>query len=162
ELLKKGVDPKRHPAVGIPHTLAEDFARWAVGALPTEAQWEFAARSRGKPFPFVWGTERGKGSLANLNNAGDPSRDVPTSEVRVYIKARTEQGICDLAGNVREWCRDRWGLYEVSSVATRDPQGPREGTQFVVRGGSFSTWGDLHHTTRPRRPNFDEDGSNTA
>jgi serine/threonine-protein kinase len=160
ELLKKGVVPKLHPAVGIPHKVAEDFARWAGGALPTEAQWEFAARSRGKPFPFVWGTERVSGSSANLNTAGD--RDVPTSEVRIHTSDRTEQGICDLAGNVREWCRDRFGLYEGTTVARHDPQGPREGAQYVVRGGSFNTWGDLHHTTRPRRPNYDEDGSKTA
>jgi serine/threonine-protein kinase len=162
ELVKKGVEPKRHPAVGIPHKVAEDFARWAGGALPTEAQWEFAARSRGKPFPFVWGTEPRSRQLANLNTLGDPGRDVPTSEVRIHTKDRTEQGVFDLAGNVREWCRDRWGVYEPSSVAQRDPQGPREGSQYVVRGGSFSTYLDVIRTTSPRRPKDDEDGSKTA
>jgi serine/threonine-protein kinase len=149
----------RHPAVGIPHEVAVEFARWAGGALPTEAQWEYAARSRGKAVPYVWGTERGSKSSANLNNTGEVP---PTSEVGHYPKDRTEQGVFDLAGNVREWCRDRWGLYEASAVARRDPEGPREGTGYVVRGGSFNTWLDLIRTTRPRRPNFNEDGAPTA
>lgn len=156
---------EKHPALGVSRATAEDFARWAAAALPTEAQWEYAARSGGKPYPHVWGDGPGpSGSEVNLNTVG--SFDVPTSPVGSHAKDRTEQGVVDMAGNVREWCRDVWAFYQSTSKPTRDPTGPppRSGpaTQFVVRGGSFRTYADKIFTTRPRRPNFDVDGADTA
>jgi serine/threonine-protein kinase len=160
-LEKAGHKPDKHPAVGIPHAMADDYARWFGGQLPTEAQWEFAARSGGKPIPYVWGAQRGRSQEnANLNTLG--ASDVPTSEVGSYPRDRTEQGMLDMAGNVREWCRDRWAYYEPASSTARNPV--REGGDgpFVVRGGSFQTFADAIRTTRPRRPRPDEDGSATA
>jgi serine/threonine-protein kinase len=170
---KNGHDPARYPAVGIPHDLAERYAQWVGGALPTEAQWEYAARSRGKPNPYVWGSEPVPDSkLANVDSLGLIGQ-IPTSEVGKYPRDRTEQGVLDLTGNVREWCRDVWTRYVASTEAIEDPHDPAASTVgagpsvFVVRGGSFAFWKDKTRTTRPRRPessdltaeNLAQDGS---
>jgi len=159
---KAGLDPSRYPAVGISHDLAERYARWVGGRLPTEAQWEFAARSRGRDYLYVWGNEpRPSHTLANIGSVGLIG-DVPTSTGGMYEKDRTEQGILDLAGNVREWCRDVWEEYRNSVEPLIDPQGPKPpagNVEYVVRGLSFSGWPDQFRTTRPRRP---EKGDLTA
>ncbi len=84
---------ERYPAVGIPHELAERYARWVGGRLPTEAQWEYAARSLGKNYLFVWGNER----ALKLKNANIDSwllvPDIPTFEAGYYKKGdATEAG----------------------------------------------------------------------
>jgi serine/threonine-protein kinase len=125
-----------HPAVGISHTEAESFARWAGGELPTEAQWEYAARSRGLADRYyVWPdtippkrklkTQQGDVNLDNLEG-----RDTKTATVREYPKDKTNEGICQMMGNVREWCRDKEDLPGVEA--------------FVVRGGAFDSQADLY------------------
>jgi len=94
-------------------------------------------------------------SLANIDSVGMIGR-FDTVEVGKKEKDRTEQGIFDLTGNVREWCRDLWAAYPSSTTPRTDPQGPPaskggEGER-VVRGGSFATFKDQFRTTRPRRP----------
>jgi serine/threonine protein kinase len=164
----KGPKPDKFPAVGISHEMAEDFAHWVGGQLPTEAQWEYAARSRGKPIRFVWGNQEPTKDKrpAYLETLSDES--LHTTVGKQYPKDRTEQGIFDLAGNVREWCRDVFAPYVPSSQPLHDPQGPsREripgsATTFVLRGGSFATWIYECRTTGPRRANWRIDGSSTS
>ncbi len=65
-----------------------------------------------------------------------------------------------MAGNVREWCRDVYAEYTGSDKPTIDPQGPEppQGgkVDYVIRGGSFRTYADQNHTTRPRHAQKDE------
>jgi serine/threonine-protein kinase len=150
-----GLDPTLHPAVGISHHLAENYARWKGGKLPTEAQWEYAARSGGKKVRYA--TERDvvpSKRIANVNSLGELGSGITTMEVRHYSKDRTEQGIYDLTGNVREWCRDIFADYVATDELAVDPVGPApaQGAKptYVIRGGSFATPDDIH-TTRPRR-----------
>jgi serine/threonine-protein kinase len=115
----------RHPAVGVSHDLAESYARWAGGRLPTGAEWEYAARSLGEPNRvYVWGEGPRPGpdtdfaQLDAITRGGPPTRTVGS-----FPRDRTEQGIDDLTGNVREW--------------TSDPG--TEPDTFLVRGGSWSS-----------------------
>ena len=158
---KVGRTPDRFPAVGVSHELAAKYAAWAGGRLPTEAQWEYAARSLGKNNIYVWGNERvAKLQKANLDSFGVLSGQVPTAEAGKFPGDRTAQGVLDMAGNVREWCRDVWSLYDRSPKPLDNPGGPdppeNGRADYVIRGGSFMFWADKNHTTRPRRTD-DED-----
>ncbi len=150
-----GFVAKEYPAVGITHELAERFARWRGGRLPTEAEWEYAARSRGQKRLYVWGDEpMPDNSMANIESFGTYG-GFDTVEVGKKESDRTEQGILDLTGNVREWCRDLWAPYPSSTAPLRGPQGAAASEkgkgEHVVRGGSFATFKDQFRTTRPRR-----------
>jgi serine/threonine-protein kinase len=160
---RAGRDPGSFPAVGISHELAADYARWVGGALPTEAQWEYAARSGGQNRRFVWKEDvppdRRRANIDSL----EADLDLTTGAVRSFPGDRTDQGVFDLTGNVREWCRDRWAKYRASTVSLRDP-GESDGhattasspLDWAIRGGSFCTFKDQFRTTRPRRTEPDE------
>lgn len=157
---RNGNDSKLYPATGITHELAEKYAKWVGGRLPTEAEWEYAARSRGKPIPYVWGTEpKPSLTMANVDSIGQLG-PIPTSVAGHFTKDRTDQGIADMTGNVREWCRDVWAPYLVSPEPLNNPvvtTVPKKGLpEYVTRGGSFAVWSDRIRTTRPRRPDKDD------
>jgi serine/threonine-protein kinase len=138
-----------HPAVGVSYELALAYARSIGATLPNEAQFEFAARSRGQNKRFPWGDEPGgPGENANIENDGA----VPTVPVGKSPGDRTTQGIFDLGGNVREWCLDVWDTLpavQVGTPALYRPVEAQPGTtpSYVIRGGSHATTSDLAETT---------------
>ncbi len=110
---------------------AAAFCDWAGFQLPTEAQWERAARgTEGRKYP--WGVEEADPQRLNF---GDSQIGHPTP-VGIYPLGNTPEGICDIAGNVWEWCQDWYGKY--ASSAVRNPQGPTQATYRVSRGGSWA------------------------
>ncbi len=100
--------------------------------LPTEAEWEYAARGGKKSKGYKYS---GGGSIGDVawydNNSGEQTHDVAT-------KYANELGIYDMTGNVWEWCQDWYGFY--SSGSQTNPTGPASGSAHVYRGGS---WGGL-------------------
>src|SRR5262249_3587468 len=118
------------------------------------------ARSRGKPVRFVWeGEKHPSHRHANINSIGDHGT-LTTVVVRTFKEDLSEQGIYDLTGNVREWCRDRWAPYTNAVDPPIDPLGSERASagpfDYVVRGGSFASYADRFRTTRPRRVDRDE------
>ncbi|BBO91157.1 formylglycine-generating enzyme family protein [Desulfosarcina ovata] len=130
-----------HPAVIVPWDDANAYCRWLTEklkdrglrvALPTEAQWERAARGTdARQYP--WGDEKIDPGKANYDETGISS----TSPVGCFPKGKSANGLNDLAGNVWEWCQDWYGKYPRKTVP--DPTGPSDGTNRVLRGGSWGS-----------------------
>jgi formylglycine-generating enzyme required for sulfatase activity len=156
ELCNTGKDDrKNHPINCVTWYQASKYCEYKGGKLPTEAQWEFAARgSDGRVYP--WGDE--PPSQLHANTCGeecikwrtdrelsphDPMFEVGdeypgTSPVGAFAKGTTPQGVTDLIGNVFEWTGTRFAPYQ--DAEDEDPSGPEEGDQFVIRGGAYNSF----------------------
>lgn len=137
---------EQHPVVHVSWDDAVAYAKWAGARLPTEAEWEFAARSGVSGHRFTWGDEW-KPKMANtwegdfpVSNSLDDGAE-GTAPVRSYPP--NAAGLFDMAGNVWEWTADR---YREDTYARRadggvvnDPRGPGDPNEArrVIRGGSF-------------------------
>jgi len=122
---------EKHPVVFIDWNGASAYCLWAGGALPTEAQWEKAARGTdGRIYP--WGNSW-EVSRCNNNSKG-------TTAVGAYPGGSSPYGLDDMAGNVYEWCSDLYSDTYYGYSPSRNPEGPGSGaSRRVVRGGSWSS-----------------------
>jgi formylglycine-generating enzyme required for sulfatase activity len=100
--------------------------------LPTEAEWEYAARGGNKSRGYKYSGSNDISSVAwYYGNSGDKTHPVGQ-------KQSNELGLYDMTGNVNEWCSDRYGETYYSSSPSSDPQGPWSGEYHVIRGGSYN------------------------
>lgn len=129
-----------HPVVHVTWNDASAFASWAARRLPTEAEWEYAARGGLEQKLYPWGDELtpdGK-HMCNIWQGDFPMDDLAldgyagTSPIDAFPP--NPFGLDSVTGNVWEWCEDWFGRH--FSVRL-DPQGPREGQTKVMKGGSF-------------------------
>ncbi len=132
----------RHPVVLVSWDDAHQFAEHYGMRLPTEAEWEYAARGpSGGSLP--WG-ERWNESLAcAADNRGPDGRSYPVGS---FPEGASWCGALDMAGNVFEWCADWYHHRIYSGGDNTDPQGPATGAYRVVRGGSFANPAPLCRT----------------
>jgi formylglycine-generating enzyme len=174
---------QNHPVVHVSYEDAEAYARWAGRTLPTEAQWEFAARGGRDGDAFVWGAEpdrddapqanywRGVFPVLNLGSKGFKG----TSPVGCF--PANGYGLYDMAGNVWQWTQDAWTTgHQLSRNASRQPASLVTSTQrfskaltvadksashYVIKGGSFLCAANFCMRYRPaaRQPG---DGSSGA
>ena len=105
--------------------------------LPTEAEWEFAARGGNKSHGYRYSGSDCLDDVAwySDNCKDDEAESTEDSTHEVGKKSPNELGLYDMSGNVCEWCATYWGGYP--SSAQTDPQGPTSGTYRVYRGGSW-------------------------
>lgn len=120
-------DNPNDPVVGVSWQDAADYARWADKRLPTEAEWEYAARGGNLKQKYPWG-DKVDPSYANYNSFGL----LPVKS----LKPNTF-GIYDMIGNVWEWCSDWYDGNYYAASSQKNPTGPVSGTHKVLRGGAW-------------------------
>lgn len=133
-----------YPLINVSWYEADTYCKWVGGRLPTEAEWEKAARGTSvKAFP--WGDSTPSCKLANSynNETGKPCVG-DTMPVGSYPAGASQYGVMDLAGNVWEWVND-WYSYSYYSISPYyNPTGVDKGTHKVVRGGAWDySWEKL-------------------
>ena len=127
-----------YPVLYVGIESAEDYCRQKYdGELPTEAQWEKAARGASGTPKFPWGNAAPDCSLVNFSPEGDSACVGDTSQVGSYPLGASLYGVLDMSGNVMEWVRDVYSSTYYSNSPYENPEGPGEGDTFVVRGGSW-------------------------
>ncbi len=132
-----------HPVVHVTWDDAVAYGRWSGTRLPTEAEWEHAARGGLEGRIFPWGDELEPDGVHRMNvfQGEFPGRNTcadgwaGTAPVRTYPP--NGLGLYEMTGNVWEWCADWFDPRAYTATPRVDPTGPTDGTQRVMRGGSY-------------------------
>ncbi|WP_439816528.1 bifunctional serine/threonine-protein kinase/formylglycine-generating enzyme family protein [Zavarzinia sp. CC-PAN008] len=141
------------PVVAVTWEAAAAFAAWSGGRLPTEAEWEVAAKAGADELTFPWGDEAPGPTHANIDRVSDaPSR------VGSHPAGRNAWGLWDLCGNVWEWCADPWdeALHRRAEGDALDPVGQGDGSLRPLRGGSFDSFSETGRCSFRARAPADE------
>jgi formylglycine-generating enzyme required for sulfatase activity len=144
------------PVTRVTWVQAQAYADWAGLRLPTEAEWERAARGDDRR-PFPWGDEAPGPTRANRLGTDD-GHDY-TSPVGSYPEGASPYGCLDMSGNVWEWVADWAGALPDTRELT-DPLGPAQGSHRVLKGGGWSLGFEFALRVATRSARAPDDGNN--
>lgn len=124
----------KHPVVGVSWYGAVAYTKWIGKRLPTEAEWEIAARAADEGMYYPTGSEIEKNQANFFGSDTTAVMSYPANTIGLY----------DMAGNVYEWCQDWYGYnyYDASSQEPDQPRGPHQGVYRVLRGGCWKSLKD--------------------
>ena len=132
-----------HPVVHVSWHDAMAYCRWTGTRLPSEAEWECAARGGRDGTAFPWGDDLEPGGEHRMNvfqgsfPGGNTGADGFLGTAPVDTFTPNDFGVYNVTGNVWEWCADWFGLDAYTRHETHDPRGPARGDRRVQRGGSY-------------------------
>jgi sulfatase modifying factor 1 len=144
---------QQHPIVNVSWIDAKAYADWAGSNLPTEAQWEYAARgTSGSNYPwggsatindpynggYIGNNSYGSDNTISANYFNSGQQNISTWQVGSFQQDLSWCGAYDMSDNVSEWCADWYGDYTITPDS--NPTGPLSGDQRVVRGGKWSNY----------------------
>jgi formylglycine-generating enzyme required for sulfatase activity len=134
---------ENEPVMQVSYKDALAFAAWAGKRLPTEAEWEYAARGGLAGKTYVWGDELtpGKKFMANYWQGDFPGHDEAADGFAGIAPVKSFPangfGLYDMTGNAWEWCADYWSPTYYAQSPKENPAGPSSGEERVMRGGSW-------------------------
>ena len=159
-------DRINHPVNGVDWTQAKKFCESVGGRLPTEAEWEKAAKGgcdagqsdedcKKLARPYPWGSAYPKCDYATMLGT-DPKTKIngsgcgkwSTAPVGSLLDGKSLYGLFDMAGNVEEWVADWYGYGYYTTGPPKNPKGPSSGTERVLRGGHLNSNADNLNVTR--------------
>ena len=129
---RSGPKYPNHPVVGVNSADAREFAKWCGKRIPTEAEWEYAARGGLTGMKYANGNTLDSSKVNFTRSNEDGPVEVGSYEPNGY-------GLYDMTGNVQEWVADRYDVGYYATSPAENPQGPEQGRFRVIRGGGWYT-----------------------